>query len=306
MKTSTDESARWRRITLCADRRAEDYLSLVLTEEGATGFQTEENDDGTSRLIVYQHPDEAFEPFQDHVIAKMRAFEQSSGRTAGLTWAVDEIVGEDWKEAWKEHFHARQVTPRFVIKPSWENISVPAGVHVIEIDPGQAFGTGLHATTSMCLRWIDEVMGEDRFLRNPPARGLDLGTGTGVLAAAMAKLGVERVLAVDCDPVAVEAAAVNIRLNRVDAQVTVEERDGLESFQDNAFDIVTANLTGPVLKTMSGGLARCAGPGAVLILSGILQTEKESVLDAFGTDRFTLVGEKREEEWLSVLLERRD
>ena len=305
MKTSTDEKIRWRRITLCVARWAEDYLSLVLTEEGAAGFQTEENDDGTSALIVYQRPDEAFDPFQKNVVAKMNAFEKLNDRTAGLTWNVDEIVGEDWKEAWKKHFHARQVTPRFVVKPSWEDISVPKGVHVVEIDPGQAFGTGLHATTSMCLQWIDEVMGQDRFVGNPLARGLDLGTGTGVLAAAMAKLGVKLVLAVDCDPVAVETAAVNIRLNRVDAQVTVEEKDGLESFQDGAFDIVTANLTGPVLKTMSGGLARCAGPGAVLILSGILLTEKETVLDAFGTDRFTLAGEKREEEWLSVLLERR-
>jgi ribosomal protein L11 methyltransferase len=175
-----------------------------------------------------------------------------------------EITDTGWAEKWKEHFRARKVGRRLVVKPSWEEYPGADGDVVLTVDPGQAFGTGTHETTRMCLR-----IAEDGFDRgpSPPRTVLDVGTGTGILGIAAALLGAERVLGIDTDPVAVEVAARNAEQNGVGTAFRAEGT-ALASVEGE-FDLVFGNLIAEILVDLSEAVvARCA-PGGRMILSGI-------------------------------------
>ena len=126
-----------------------------------------------------------------------------------------ELTENDWANAWKKHYHVLRVGQRIVIKPRWQEYEPRPDDIVIELDPGMAFGTGLHPTTRMCLQALEEHL-------EPGARVLDLGTGSGILAIAAAKLGAGSVLALDNDPLAVKAVRANVQSNGVQDLVTVE------------------------------------------------------------------------------------
>jgi ribosomal protein L11 methyltransferase len=214
---------------------------------------------------------------------------------------VDELRDEEWGEAWKSHFHVTSIRRRFVVKPSWESYDPPDGVWVLEIDPGQAFGTGLHETTRMCLAWLDELVGAGE--GKIPTRGLDVGTGTGILAIALAYLGVGEVWALDDDPLATEAARVNVRANGVEERVRVVD-GSLGEFGGTSFPLVVANLTGTTLVGMKKELARCTKPGGSLLMSGILTEEQAQVETAFEAEAFRSLGIREVGEWCAMLLAR--
>ncbi|MBI4307282.1 MAG: 50S ribosomal protein L11 methyltransferase [Chloroflexi bacterium] len=191
----------------------------------------------------------------------------------GTVWplpapAFHEVDEQDWANAWKEHFQVLRIGRRLVVKPTWRPYGPLPDDVVIELDPGMAFGTGLHPSTRLCLMEMEDTPLKGRHV-------LDVGTGSGILAIAAAKLGARRVLALDIDPVAVEVATANALLNQVSGRVTAArgtlplDGDRLPSLP-RVFDVTVANITAPVLTDMAPHLMNTLGPGGRLIAGGII------------------------------------
>lgn len=172
------------------------------------------------------------------------------------------VCDDDWKDKWKEYFKPAKVTDRLVVKPTWEEYEKTDGELVIEIDPGMAFGTGTHETTSLCLELIEKYM-------KPGDDVLDVGCGSGILAIAAGLLGANNVLGIEIDPVAVEIGKSNVALNGLSENVKVVYGD-LTKGVDFMADLVAANLMADIVKILSKDVAKHIKPGGIYISSGIL------------------------------------
>jgi ribosomal protein L11 methyltransferase len=223
-----------------------------------------------------------------------------------------EEIADDWDQRWREFHRPLVLDGRLSVRPPWEG---PVGTPIdLIIDPGQAFGTGAHATTRLCLELMLELA--DRGTEGPAARRafLDLGCGSGVLAIAAARLGWRPVLAVDNDPASVVAAAANSRVNGVDVQV---RRHDLRRDPMDCADTVAANLLRPLLLAwaarLAGGLTGVPGwlAGGVagvperLIAGGLLAGEEDDVAGAFEVCGLKETARHASGEWAALLLERR-
>ncbi len=212
--------------------------------------------------------------------------------TAVISW--DRIEDQDWSSNWKVHFKPFAITKDLVIAPTWEEYHQSEDEHVIVMDPGMAFGTGHHATTSLSLDFIRECLqtGEGQNV-------LDVGTGTGILGLGAALFGASQVLGIDNDPEAVRAASENVLLNRLDTIMEVSQKPLQEI--GGGFDLIVANIIHDVLVTMVDTLATLLRADGDLILSGILQgTQEENIIAVFGGCGFTFVERKQKEEWVAL------
>lgn len=186
---------------------------------------------------------------------------------------VRRLRESSWRDAWKKHFGVQRIGRTLVVRPSWVDHRLKGGETVIQIDPGMAFGTGQHPTTAMCLSLLEELVG-------PRASVLDLGSGSGILGIAAARLGAARVLALDTDPQAVKATQENAATNSV--ATVVEPREGpSESAGGETFDIIAANISGLTLERLARDLAASLKPGGVLIASGFLEDAVDGLRQAF-------------------------
>lgn len=170
---------------------------------------------------------------------------------------------ERWRDSWKRYFRPRRVGRHLLVSPSWAAYRARVGDTVIEIDPGMAFGTGQHPTTTMCLRALEERL-------RTGDEVLDVGTGSGILAVAAAKLGASRVLALDIDPQAVKAARENAAANGVGDVVDVCEGTLPESAAGGRFDVIVANISGLTIERLAAAFDSALKDGGALIVSGFL------------------------------------
>ena len=201
----------------------------------------------------------------------------------------------DWAEAWKAHFPVLRVGRRIVIRPSWLDHEAALGEVVVALDPGMAFGTGLHPTTQLCLIALEWLADHGRL---EGARVLDVGCGSGILAIAAARLGAREVLGVDTDPIAIDATVANAALNGLDGIVTA--RQGSLPTGSPPFDVVSANLIASVLVQLAPALARELKVGGDIVASGIFEDREADVRTAFTTSLLD-VGEGWDEgEWIAL------
>jgi ribosomal protein L11 methyltransferase len=195
------------------------------------------------------------------------------------------LPGEDWSEKWKSFFKPLIIGKNIVIKPTWESYEPKAGQVLIEIDPGRAFGTGKHPSTALCLEILELILGESFSKKMGSVTSvLDVGTGSGILGIAAAALGVRRILGLDIDPLALEVAQENLYRNGVQEIMSVSSMPLHQV--DETYDLVMANLTGPVIIQMAANLSRCVSPKGWLLLSGILNQEMEEVVKSFQAHYF--------------------
>lgn len=221
--------------------------------------------------------------------------------------AINFLKEEDWANNWKKHFKPSRIGRRLVIKPTWEEFAATGEDIILHLDPGQAFGTGTHSTTKLCLESLERIVFHEHPYDKLPLPQveavLDVGTGSGILSIAAAKFGAKRIVAIDIDPGAVEVARENLALNRIAGDVTVATLPLQEV--TGTFEVVLANILAEELVRLAPALVNKVRPGGILILSGIL-TEKEGlVMDGFAGYRLTLVETTRDAEWscLSYRLE---
>jgi ribosomal protein L11 methyltransferase len=251
-------------------------------------------------------------PVRQEITAGLKRIKTCGLKIGSGKIKIAKVRREDWAESWKRHFKVIEIGGALLIKPSWIKKRPRKNQVVVILDPGLSFGTGQHATTSYCLHQIVATVGrlpETQRKPNDAAlyRGaatpslLDMGTGSGILAIAAAKLGYEPVRAFDFDPESVRVARANARVNQVQGKIKITRDDvtKLPLRPARQYDLVCANLISNLLITERRRIVAQLNRGGTLVLAGILKTEFTQVQSAFGELGLKLVASKSEREWRS-------
>lgn len=269
---------------------AEEIATAILFEHRITGVWVE-SVGSKAFLRAYFLPEEK---------GKMEAIERALRQfilPGTLSISTSFLPEERWQTAWQKHsVPVQRIGKRLLIRAPWHlPISNRSGREIILIEPGMAFGTGTHATTRGCLIFLERLIGS-----GSGGTFLDVGTGSGILGIAAAKLGAASITAVENDPVALAVAKKNARINKVSSRITFRKTVPSHT----PFRWVTANLTAPVLISLVDRLSRSIRPAGKLVLSGMLSSEAFPVVQ-FYREKFTLLKKMRRGEWVTLLLERR-
>jgi len=268
----------WHEISVTVKAEAADAAAELLREAGASnGVELEEQKDAV-RLTAYYPPDEHLRARVEQIKSGLKLLEQRTGLCVKRALEQRDVSAAGWKDQWKKYFHVTHLPGRWVIRPEWENYTARSGEVVLSLDPDAAFGTGTHPTTSLCLQALEELLTPQALARRPQI--FDVGTGSGVLAIAAAKLGAEKIAAVDIDPLAVRIAQHNLELNGISpAQVELSTGDLLTGVTGEA-DLVIANLLAWIIERLLPDLPRRMKPGAELLAGGITDEQAPGIIAA--------------------------
>lgn len=207
-----------------------------------------------------------------------------------LEVSMQGVKEEDWSENWKQYYKPFRIGDHLVVKPTWESWDTLPGDLIIEIDPGMAFGTGTHETTAMCVSLIE------KYYRGGTL--LDVGTGSGILAIAAARLGAQGVVAVDIDPDAVRVAKENVAHNGLESAVDVRRGDLLQGLSQQ-FDFAVANILAPVICMLAAPLKKHLTAGGVFVCSGIIREAEKDVHDALLAAGYTIDEVRHQGDWVA-------
>lgn len=284
----------WTEVSVTVENEIAEAVAEVLARYAHRGVAIEAGPGGWNAGPVIVR---AYLPADDDLPTNRRHIEEALWHLGQIrpvpVPAFRTIAERDWAQAWKERLTVMRVGQHIVIRPSWLTYSPLPGDTVIQLDPGMAFGTGLHPTTQMCLVALEELV-------QPGMTVLDLGTGSGILAIAAARLGAGRVLAVDNDSIAVKTAKENVVTN--DVQGTVCVVHGSLAEVKESYDLVVANILAAVIVEMAReGLAKRIRPGGTLIATGILDGQETQVIEALEREGLALGEQRRVEDWVCLL-----
>lgn len=241
-------------------------------------------------------------PVDELLTARLQSLREQVQRIPELVegyWAellLNEVEDEDWSESWKAYYKPTRIGQRVVVKPSWEEFQPEPADVVIELDPGMAFGTGTHPTTAMCLKAVEYYL-------QAGDQVIDVGTGSGILAIAAAKLGAAGVLAVDADLVAVKTAQENVTLNGVGDKVQVKAGDLLQGIDQTA-DVIVANIIADVIIALSPSAAQVLKNAGIFITGGIIVDRLEDVVNHLREVGFIIREIDQEGDWATVVAEK--
>jgi ribosomal protein L11 methyltransferase len=312
----------WLELAVAADHEAVEAVSEILSRAAPGGTSVEPAfelvEEGLAARVDLERPAQvrAHLPLLD--VAAVRAAVARADRELGHLQAFGlrpigdlatrVVREEDWANAWKAHFPVLRVGRRIVIRPTWRrHRRLPDDV-VLALDPGMAFGTGLHPTTRLCLAALESLADRGVLTTSGadggPARVLDVGSGSGILSIAAGLLGAASVLAVDVDPIAVEASGVNAARNGLGRVIT--SREGSAPSGDGPFDIVLANLIASLLVRLADGLVEDLRPGGTLLASGIFENREADVVAAFTARGLRVADRRAEGEWVALEVVRPD
>lgn len=208
-----------------------------------------------------------------------------------------QVDDADWTDQWRRYFHTHKVGEKLVIKPSWEKYRAAPGEVVLALDPGAAFGTGLHASTTLCLRCLEKFI-------TPGAVVLDVGTGSGILAVAAAKLGAVQVVALDHDPLAVQTARDNVFRNGLSGRIDVRQSDLLQRAESVQAQVVVANIVADVVMRLAPAVPAHLVAGGRFIAGGIITERLTEVTAVIASCGFLLEDVVQERGWAAVVATR--
>ncbi len=294
----TGQEPRWIELTVSLEKGCAELVADWIMEQGSTGIAEEQDRAQPDRVIL-----KGYLVNNEHA---GNAVAEISRRLAGVPdvcgcskpdMQVAGLQEEDWNKQWKSFFQPISITERLVVKPPWRDYYSRPGEVVIELDPGMAFGTGTHPSTRMCLRMIDALAEQ----LGPQARMLDVGTGSGILAIAAAKLGVRDIVGTDIDCTAVRAANKNAGNNGVAGHI-VFTSDGLGRIA-GVFNLVVANILPHILIDLRGALIAHTAPQGYVVLSGILIEKAAAVQSAF-EQTLGFVRRLEEEQWCCLVFQK--
>lgn len=307
---------KWSELSVHTTNEAIEAVSNIMHEAGASGVVIEDSDDLTKEradqfgeiwsLDPEDFPTEgvilkAYLPVNSFLgetveaiklaINNLVAFDINLG--ANLV-TISEVNEEEWATAWKKYYHPVKISKRFTIVPTWETYEpVSSDELIIELDPGMAFGTGTHPTTVMSLQALEKTV-------KPGHRVIDVGTGSGVLAIGAALLDAKEVHALDLDDVAVTAARINVKLNKVQNKINVVHGNLLDTI-DEPGDVVVANILAEIIISFTDDAFQAVKPGGIYITSGIISAKKNDVKDALEASGFIVEDVMMMEDWVTII-----
>ena len=213
-----------------------------------------------------------------------------------------EVKEEDWANAWKDYFHVTHIGKRLVIRPSWREYTPKDGEVVLEIDPGMAFGTGIHPTTRMCLEQLEQYV-------QPGMHVIDVGTGSGILALAAAKLGASSIYCIDNSTVAVESATANAAINGLSDRIEVvlgllDEAEARR--MAGQFDMVLVNILAHIIGGMASELAQVLKPGGLLLASGIIEAKRPDAERPLRAAGLEFIDSTMTDDWVVMVMRKRE
>ncbi|HSW62304.1 MAG TPA: 50S ribosomal protein L11 methyltransferase [Dissulfurispiraceae bacterium] len=267
---------------------AAEALTQLLSDRGCLGVYEREH-----RLFSYFPDSMGIESIRKMAAESSLAI-MSSGLQSDLRYSYTYLSERDWNETWKKKFQPIDVGDTLTVIPPWE--TAPEGRIPIIIDPGMAFGTGHHETTRFCLAAIEMLSG-----RTPQGRFCDIGTGTGILAIAARKLGFADATGVDIDPLAVDAARRNVRLNELDNVMIYE---GSVEKTSGPFDLIAANLLSEILKALAPEIVVRMKPESLALLSGIMIGQEDEIIEVFSALGATVEEKLIDGRWISLVIRR--
>ena len=311
--TRSDRSAAWLELAVEADIEAVEAVSEILGRVATGGTSVEPGfelvEEGLGARVDPTRPAivRGYVPARDAAAADHAARETAAAlghlQAFGLrpigelrTRLVDEA---DWATAWKAYFPVMRVGQRLVIRPTWRRHRARPEDVVLALDPGMAFGTGLHPTTRLCLATLEAAADRGDIAG---ARVLDVGCGSGILSIAAVRLGAASVLGLDIDPIAIEATVANARRNRLLRRIRA--REGSLPSGERPFDLVLANLIASVLVALANSLRDELKPGGWLLASGIFEDRETDVAAALTAAGLVVSERAVEGEWVALLARR--
>ena len=298
----------WTDITLTVPKSAADTAEAIATMIANGGIYVEDYSDLEQQVQEIAHVDlieqELLDKPRDQVIVHLYlAPDEEPSQILGLLHdrleeaGIPYVLGtagveqEDWQNAWKKYYHATTVGKRLAVVPSWEEFETDR--IVLKMDPGMAFGTGTHETTSLCLEVLDEnIKGGERML--------DIGTGSGILAIAALKLGAARAEGVDIDPMCVRTAGENAAANGIGEEFQVLVGD-LSDKASGKYDIITANIVAAAICALAPALPALMKPETLFVASGIIDTRKEEVISALQAQGLVIREVKEKKGWVCLV-----
>lgn len=302
----------WIEITISTNTEGADIVSEALLRQGAVGTQIIDRADvpdpskpnGFWELIDPKMIDEMPEDVQvkawfESVEALrglencLKALPELTGMDLG-TLAVSQqgVQEQDWSECWKQYYKPFRAGQHLVIKPSWENWNAAPGDLIIELDPGMAFGTGTHETTAMCVEMIEK--------HYHGGKVLDVGTGSGILAIAAARLGADSVLGVDIDPMAVRVAQENVEKNGLSREIDIRQGDLVAGLDNVQCEFAVANILADVIVLLAAPLKAHLTANATFVCSGILKEREQDVVDVLTRNGYQLFDRMQKGDWVAL------
>ncbi len=306
------ETGKWLKIEISAPPELLEALGNFLTEAGVQGVFQESL---SPQQIGSDFPEPATE---DILKAYFPQDGRSEKRLAALQKYIDSlaelfpdlekpslitetICDPDWGEQWKKYFKPVRVSNNIVVKPTWERYTPSSRDIVIEIDPGMAFGTGQHASTRMCIEALEDIIMNDRSIKEWMV--LDVGCGTGILGITAAKMGAQDVICLDIDRKAVEIAAENAKINNVQTSLRTVNKNA--AAMDKPRNLIIANLTTNLLLSLREHLAQLLLPNGYMIISGIVEQDAQKIEQEFSAPPLTLHRTITEKEWVCYVLQKK-
>lgn len=287
----------WQEISVKTESDAVEAIAEVFYRLGAGGVVIEDKDTHKVSYSVVK----GYLPVNRELPGKLDELKDEIAEIAGRMgkdpYEVAQVTvnEEDWANSWKKYFKPLRIGKSIVIRPTWEPYAPLANDIVLDIDPGMAFGTGSHATTGLCVRFLETYIKKDMQV-------LDVGTGTGILAMCAARLGASEVWAVDNDPVAVKVAEENIALNNLGNTVKVAQHDLLNGVVVKA-DLIVANIIAEIILKLIAQVPACLKPGGIFMASGIISERKNEIIKAANALNYKLLEEKEEEDWAALVFQ---
>jgi ribosomal protein L11 methyltransferase len=307
---------KWSEISILTTNEAIEPISNILHESGASGVVIEdpfdlikEREDMFGEIYQLNPEDYPSEGVLVKAYLPVNSFlgetveEIKQGITNLVTYDIDigenkveisEVNEEEWATAWKKYYHPVKISDKFTIVPTWEDYTpVHSDELIIELDPGMAFGTGTHPTTVMCIQALERIVKRDDSV-------IDVGTGSGVLSIAAALLSAAEVKAYDLDEVAVRSARLNVKLNKVQNRVTVDENNLLNGITGQS-DVIVANILAEIILRFTEDAFELVKPGGYFITSGIIQPKKQQVKDSLEAAGFLIEEVMVMEDWVAII-----
>ena len=304
--------SRWFEIRVAVSPKGADALSSFLMEQGSCGLESCSSDEvgrADETVVLRAYFERREDRTAEELFTIVRRYVDVLGALREVIQAqvsVHDVEEADWEAGWRAHFGIVRVGKRIVVRPSWVPYEERPDEFVLIIDPKMAFGVGTHPTTQLCLRVLEERVESGDAV-------LDVGTGTGILAIAAAKLGAKRVVGVDVDKDAVRNARENVRLNGVEDRVRIEQgtMNGTVGYSvaygcrfASKFDVIAANIRSNVLSSMIESIGRALTPDGIALFSGLLVHEERAFADRLSEAGFRVSGTDRMGEWIAFRAKR--